>query len=76
METSFDALNDKRARWVTPTLTCILHGCASGGGGAVGLTESGHASANTVHISTSVTAPVVPVSTNFSPYNGDGGASS
>ena len=76
MEFLFDASDEKRARWVTPTLTMIHLCSASAGGSAAGITEGGHVYATLVHspISSTTSSPGFVSSPFVS--TGDGAASS
>jgi hypothetical protein len=71
-----DVLDDKRARWVTPTLTRIHHGTGSCGGSFGGITESGHVNATLVHTGGSVTSTGVAISSDGFAMLGSAAASS
>jgi hypothetical protein len=75
MVNKLDVLDDKRARWVTPTLTRVHHGNASSGGGTQGVTEGGHVISQPVHFSTSVSTTFM-ISANFLGQQGTAAASS
>ncbi len=75
MVNKLDVLDDKRARWVTPTLTRVHHGNASSGGGTQGVTEGGHVISQTVHYTSSVSTTFM-ISGNYLFQAGPAAASS
>ena len=77
MGSLMDAPDDKRARWVTPTLTMIHRCSASAGGPVTGLTEGGHVAAPTVHgLGSSALATSISRTFSFATLSGNAAASS